>query len=198
MAIVGAVTDDWPSAVERFRPRTGRELGSVSALVSYWSRRLLNSLLAGRGPIPSWPCHRRRRSQGKTAKPGGGPALLLLSGPRPWPGKTFLPNPRASFEAAVHQASALGRGGRSRNAVGADRRWWKLCASYLYACALPGCRDRLMLTRPGLGGHLGLVAGFALGRNQYWTGWSSSERGTLMAWSIRSARLASASLRLAI
>jgi hypothetical protein len=65
MAIVGAVTDD-RSAVERSRPRTGRELGSVSALVSYWSRRLLNSLLAGRGPIPSWL------------------------------GKTFLPNPRVA------------------------------------------------------------------------------------------------------
>jgi hypothetical protein len=39
----------------------------------------------------------------------------------------------ASFEAAVHHASALGRGGRSGNAVRADRRWWKPCASYLYA-----------------------------------------------------------------
>jgi hypothetical protein len=104
----------------------------------------------------------------------------------------------ASFEAAVHHASALRRGGRSRNAVGADRRWWKRCASYLYACPLPGCRDRRVMTRPGLGGRLGLVAGLALGRDQYCTGWSSSERGALMAWSIRSATLASASLGLAI
>jgi hypothetical protein len=72
------------------------------------------------------------------------------------------------------------------------------------ACQLSVCvsANKVAVTgwydAPRLGRRLGLVAGLALGRDQYCTGSSLSERGTPMAWSIRSARLASASLRLAI